>query len=122
MYLAYDEYKDAGGNLLTEKDANKYIQYATDAIDALTFNRIVRIGVDNLTEFQKDKVKRCAFWIAEFFCENEDLVKSYVQSYSINGVTASIGGDNLHCESGVVVPSVAYSILAQTGLCHKGVW
>lgn len=119
MYLTYEEYVEAGGKVLTEDNADEYLQSASDSIDTLTFNRIVKIGFDELTLFQQLKIKRTALLLANFLYENEDIVKSYVDSYSINGVSASIGGKNLHCEGGVVIPATAYNILAQTGLCVR---
>ena len=39
------------GNVLQKENVDKYLQEATEKIDSITFNRIVRIGFDNLNSF-----------------------------------------------------------------------
>lgn len=120
MYLTYEDYVKAGGKLLTEENAEKHLQRASENIDTLTFNRIVGIGFENLTPFQQDLVKRTTFLQAEFLCENEDLTDTYVDSYSINGVSTSFGSKNLRRQDGVLFPATAWCVLEQTGLCRRG--
>lgn len=48
-----DEYK---GTVLTEENAGRYLDMASDVVDQLTFYRIHAILFENLTEFQK---KQC---------------------------------------------------------------
>ena len=49
LYLNVEEYKNRGGKLEIPPYIFETIQ---DIIDDLTFNRIVYIGYDNLTDFQ----------------------------------------------------------------------
>lgn len=119
-YLSVEEYFDNGG--LIEEDIEKYLISASRHIDSLTFNRIVAKGFENLTEFQQETVKTVCFDMANFECENEDLINSVLQSYSINGVSMQFGSSwNIAVVDGVAIRRDAYNLLMQTGLCCRGV-
>lgn len=125
--MAYAPYADATfykdvfeGDLLNEKDLEKRLKKASRHIDVLTFNRIVAIGFDNLTEFQKEIIQETVCELAEFEYENEDLINSVLQSYSLNGVSFSLGNcQNVKIQDGVVILNEQYGILQQTGLCCR---
>jgi hypothetical protein len=54
------------------------LKAASRQIDTLTFNRIVRFGFDNLTEFQQEIIKECVCKQADFLYENADAIDSIV--------------------------------------------
>ena len=119
-YLNVDEYYQNGG--LIEDDIEKYLISASRHIDSLTFNRIVAKGFENLTDFQREIVKTVCFEMANFERENEDLINSVLQSYSINGVSMQFGSSwNIAVVGGVAVRRDTYNLLMQTGLCYRGV-
>ena len=119
-YLSVDEYYENGG--LIEENIEKYLISASRHIDSLTFNRIVAKGFENLTEFQQETVKTVCFDMANFECENEDLINSVLQSYSINGVSMQFGSSwNIAIVNGVAIRRDAYNLLMQTGLCYRGI-
>lgn len=110
-----DEYK---GTVLTEENAGRYLDMASDVVDQLTFYRIHAILFENLTEFQKEIIKSVVCAVADFSCENEDLVESAVSSYSINGVSIGSGiSPSVKLVGGMYIPSLAYQKLLATGLC-----
>lgn len=118
-YLSVDEYYENGG--LIEEDVEKHLISASRHIDSLTFNRIVAKGFENLTEFQQETVKTVCFDMANFECENEDLINSVLQSYSINGVSMQFGNSwNIAIVNGVALRRDTYNLLMQTGLCYRG--
>lgn len=125
--MAYVPYADAAfyedvfeGSVLSETDLEKRLKKASRHIDVLTFNRIVAIGFDNLTEFQKEIIQETVCELAEFEYENEDLINSVLQSYSLNGVSFSLGNSqNVKIQDGVVILNEQYGILQQTGLCCR---
>ena len=118
-YLNVDEYYQNGG--LIEDDIEKYLISASRHIDSLTFNRIVAKGFENLTEFQQETIKTVCFDMANFECENEDLINSVLQSYSINGVSMQFGSSwNIAVVNGVAIRRDTYNLLMQTGLCYRG--
>ena len=119
-YLSEEEYLNNGG--LIEENAEKYLISASRHIDSLTFNRIVAKGFENLTEFQQGIIKTVCFDMANFECENEDLINSVLQSYSINGVSMQFGSSwNIAVVNGVAIRRDTYNLLMQTGLCYRGV-
>ena len=57
-YVDYEYYKDTfQGTVLDESNKHK-LERSSDQIDSLTFNRIRAKGFDNLTDFQKDKIRK----------------------------------------------------------------
>lgn len=118
-YLSEEEYLNNGG--LIEENIEKYLISASRHIDSLTFNRIVAKGFENLTEFQQEIIKTVCFDMANFECENEDLINSVLQSYSINGVSMQFGSSwNIAVVNGVAIRRDTYNLLMQTGLCYRG--
>ena len=125
--MAYTPYVDVNfyentfnGTVLNEEEVEKRLKKASRHVDILTFNRIISVGFDNLTDFQKDIIQEVVCELAEFEYENEDLINSVLQSYSINGVSMSIGNSqNVRIQNGVVILNEQYSILQQTGLCCR---
>lgn len=106
---------------ISDDDIDAAIYDASRHIDSLTFNRIIAIGYDNLTDFQKTILAQVCLKQAEFEYANKSLIDSVVSSYSLNGV--SIGFDaqgwNVHVENGIVMQGSTYELLKQTGLCCR---
>lgn len=117
-YLTADDYFNSyQGSVLSKDEAERVLFVASRHIDTLTFNRIVAIGWDNLTSFQQMHIKEVVCGLAEFEKENEDLICSAFSSYSINGVSMNLASSkNVVMQNGVVIPSMLYSQLEQTGL------
>lgn len=118
-YADEDYYSDVyEGDILDYDVVEKSLRNASRHIDSLTFNRIVGRGFSNLTPFQKEVVREVCCELAEFEYENADLIRSVLQSYSINGVSMSFGSSwNVKVISGVAIRADIYDKLAQTGLC-----
>ena len=115
-YVNITEYKELTNNEIEEK----YLKQASRDIDVLTFNRIVHKGFDNLTEYQKEIIKEVCVEHASFLNENEAMLKTYLASYQINGVSMSFGNSwNVHIDSGVAIDRSLYERLCSTGLCSR---
>ncbi|MGN0464905.1 MAG: hypothetical protein ACI4F9_00980 [Lachnospiraceae bacterium] len=111
------EYK---GELIPEREVEKFLKRASRHIDSLTHNRIVGRGFYSLTPFQQDTVKEVCCMQADFEYENADILESALSGYSINGVSVQFGqSQNLYTQNGVVTSKEIYSLLCQTGLCCK---
>lgn len=107
-------------NKMGEDIKNKYLIKASRDIDVLTFNRILKKGYANLTEFQKDIIQEVCCEHASFLFENESMLKTYISNYSINGVSMSFNESwNLYLESGVAISKSLYERLCSTGLCSR---
>ncbi|MFQ9882771.1 MAG: hypothetical protein ACLRXV_06780 [Clostridium sp.] len=116
-YVTVEEYKK-NYNDIPDDSIEKSLKKASRHIDTLTFNRIQGIGFDNLTEFQKEIIKEVTCELANFEYENEDVITSVLNSYSINGVSMSFGDSwNIKVLKGVAIPTELYETLSQTGLC-----
>lgn len=92
---------------------------AAEHIDTLTFNRIK--DFNSLTEFQRRIIKRVHNRLTDFERENEDILDSQLQSYSLNGVSMSFNNQSVKHICGVVIPSELYSLLVSTGLCYPAI-
>lgn len=116
-YAAVEEYKKNYSDI-PDENIEKNLKKASRHIDTLTFNRIQGIGFDNLAEFQKEIIKEVTCELASFEYENEDVITSVLNSYSINGVSMSFGDSwNIKVLKGVAIPTELYETLSQTGLC-----
>lgn len=92
---------------------------AAEHIDTLTFNRIK--DFNSLTEFQQRIIKRVHNRLTAYERENEDILDSQLQSYSLNGVSMSFGSQGVKNLCGVSIPSELYSLLVSTGLCYPAI-
>jgi len=112
-----NEYK---GEVLPDKELEKYLKQASRHIDSLTYNRIVGRGFLNLTEFQQELIKEVCCEQADFECENKEIFDMILQGYSINGVSMSFGDSwNVKIEKGIPMKRDVYEKLVQTGLCCR---
>lgn len=116
MYLEPSEYS---GNIPAE-ELEKRLRRACRDIDSLTFNRIVKAGFENLTEFQQGLIKEAVELHADFCYDNAELLESPLSAYSINGVSMSFDKSKVVELGGVTTSSETYSLLMQTGLCYRG--
>ena len=111
----YGTYK---GTVIPEESLEKHLRFASRHIDIITYNRIQ--GIESLTEFQQNIVREACCEMAEFEYENAETLNSIVQSYSINGVSATFGdGWNVKIIGGIAVKTDTYRYLCQTGLCCR---
>lgn len=122
-YVDYEYYtKTYGGSIITAVDAPKSLQKASEAVDSLTYCRIVSRGLEGLSGYQKGIVQNVVCALAEWQTENADILTSPYSSYSINGVSATWGaGTGVKKICGVFIPSHLYAELVKTGLCYAGV-
>lgn len=121
MYADYEYYKNTYKGTLEDTDATKALQKASRHIDTLTYNRIVGVGFDNLTEYQQGIIKECACLMADWETDNADYIDSMLSSYSLNGASMSFTGNSASAvvTSGVAVSRDIYSHLQKSGLCTR---
>lgn len=117
-YADVSYYKEEyGGTIITDDELKKNLKKASDHINTLTYNRIVGKGILNLSEYQQHIIKECCCELAEFEYENEDVINSVFQSYSINGVNMNFDSSrNLSIKEGICVRNDIYKKLQSTGL------
>ena len=121
MYADVDYYKNTYKGTLEDADIEKALKKASMHIDTLTYNRIVGIGFENLTEYQQGIIKECVCLMAEWEHENAEYIDSLLSSYSLNGASMSFTGNSASAvvASGVAVSRDIYSHLQKCGLCTR---
>jgi len=111
------------GSKLTPDNVDKYLQEASEKIDSITFNRIVGIGFDNLTKFQKDKIQMAVCYQAEYIFENgfNNENKPDVASYSVLDISVSVDSNKTKTMADKECMSEqAYDLIKKTGLASRG--
>lgn len=119
-YVTPTEYATMGYSAIPTSELVKVLTDASHQIDTLTFNRILAIEFDKLTEFQQNIIKECVCKHADFLYSNADALSSIVDAYSINSVSMKFGtGFGVSMENGMPILKTVYSLLEQTGLCCR---
>lgn len=123
MYLTIEEYRnlssgEISGNL-SEKKLLRNISLAMLKIDELTFNRIQHIGFENLTGFQKEKIKMAVCEQTDYISEN-GYEETQVQSFDVLDISVTMAQDGSSQADRLHVSPVALAFLKQTGLmCRR---
>ena len=119
-YVDETYYKENYLGTLDTEDLAKRLKEASQQVDMLTFNRIRGKGFDNLTSFQQSVIKEVICQHVDFVYENQDMIDSVLQSYSINGVSMTFGQSwNVEVINGVAMKRITYELLKQTGLTRS---
>lgn len=121
-YVDFKYYTDTyHGKIFTDEEKfEEYLRKASRHIDTLTYNRIVAIGFDNLTQFQQKVISEVICLLVDFEYENADMLESILSSYSINGVNMDFANNGKLLKiNNVFIPSDTYSYLEQSGLTCK---
>ena len=115
-YANYDDYVNMELNGLPSPSQ---FELASDAVDALCFGRIRKVGFDQLTEFQQEKVKKAVCLHAKFLLTYGDLLDSPLSSYGINGVSMSFDASKVVTQGGVTTNQAVMQQLRQSGLATR---
>lgn len=91
------------------------LELASSKIDELTFNRIVAVGVDSLTTFQKAKIEKATLLQAQYY-DDYGTDTEAISGFNISGLSMSFNGGG-SIPSGV--SPGAYMLLKQTGLMNR---
>lgn len=124
LYVNKKYYSDEfSGVKLPDDEIEKYLKLAQEKIDSITFNRIVAIGFDNLTEFQKEKIKEAICYQAEYIFENgyNNENNRDISSYSVLDISVSKdnSGSNKTLAERNNMSEMAYDYINKTGLDSK---
>lgn len=122
QYVTYEYYlNEFRGNILKLNEINKYLQEASEKIDSITHNRIVAIGFDNLTDFQKEKIQKAICYQAEYIYNNgfNDENKQDISSYSVLDISVNVenkGNNEKTQAEKECMSEIAYDLIHKTGL------
>lgn len=117
QYVTEDYYSTTfDGTMLPDKDVEKYLKLAQEKIDDITHNRIVSIGFNNLTDFQKDCVSKAICYQAEYYFANGVNSLSSVSSYSVLDITVNVDKTNQTEAQKKDMDEFAYMNVKKSGL------
>lgn len=120
QYVNKEYYIDTfKGSILTENDIDKYLKLAQEKIDDITFNRIVKIGFDNLTDFQRDCVSKAICYQAEYYFANGINSLSGVSSYSVLDVSINVDSTQQTEAQKKDIDEFAYMNIIKSGLASR---
>ena len=109
----FDEFE---GETIPDKDVEKYLKLAQEKIDEVTHNRIVNIGFDNLTDFQKDCISKAICHQAEYYFANGVSSLSNVSSYSVLDISINVDTTNQTEAQKKDIYEFAYMNIKKSGL------
>lgn len=102
---------------ILDDSINGKLERASDQIDTLTYNNITRIGFNNLTEFQKDKVKKAVCIHAKFLDQYGNYIDTPLSGFSAGSVSVSFNAQKIN---GITTTQEVLNYLKQTGLtCRR---
>ena len=108
---------------IPDEDIEKYLELAQEKIDSITYNRIVAIGFDNLTEFQREKISKAICYQADYICTNgyNDEDNRDISSYSVLDISVSVDNSNANKTKAqrLNMSEIAYDLVHKTGLDGK---
>ena len=121
LYITKDYYSNIfkGKEMVRTVDIEKNLKLAQEKIDSITFNRIVRIGFNNLTNFQKEKVSEAICSQAEYIFKNgyNNDENSDITSYNVLDISVSVNDNKKNTLAYKNKMSErAYDLIHQTGL------
>lgn len=121
LYVSPKYYIEEFNGEILKRDIEKYLEQAQQKIDSITFNRIVAIGFDNLTEFQKDRISKAICHQAEYIHTNgyNNEENSDISSYSVLDISVNVQTKDNNSKTKAekeCMSEMAYDYIKQTGL------
>lgn len=120
-YATADDYARYGDGLIPADQLDKALERASDQVDILTYNRIVGIGFDRLTEFQQERVKKAVCQHADFRGRYGDFLDVPFSSYGAGSTSMSFGKGQDSGAGGIQTSSAVLDLLKATGLADRRV-
>ena len=124
LYVSKEYYQETFKGKIPEKEIEKNLKLAQNKIDRITFNRIVGIGFENLTEFQKEKVREAICYQADYNKENgyNNEENSDISSYSVLDISVNVQTKDNNSKTQADregMSEIAYDAIVQTGLTQR---
>lgn len=119
-YVSVEYYLQQFGDKITD-DISSFLEKAQEKIDSITFNRIVAIGFNNLTDFQQEKIKKAICYQAEYIFENgyNNEKKQDISSYDVLDINISVKDKTIDEKTQAereCMSEMAYDLVHATGL------
>lgn len=120
MSYATEEYYSASFNKIPKEEVEKYLNLASEKIDDITFNRIVKKGFDKLTAFQKECVQKAICYQAEYYFDNGISSSiNNVSSYNVLDISISIDKTKETDAQKLEMDELAYMHIKKSGLTTR---
>lgn len=123
LYIDEDYYiNEFQGTAIPNESLEKCLELAQEKIDSITFNRIVKIGFSNLTEFQQEKISKAICYQAEYIYENGYNAENSrnISSYNVLDISVSVDNSKKSSAESLYMSEIAYDLLLKTGLmCRR---
>ena len=119
LYVDEEYYSDTfEGAKIPDDDIKRYLELAQEKIDSITYNRIVGIGFNNLTEFQKEKISKAICYQAEYIFENgfNNENNGNIASYSVLDISVNVDASKRTQAQKLNMSEIAYDLIHKTGL------
>lgn len=118
-YVDFDFYKYTHLGELNEVDFLKLSDEAQEKIDEITFNRIVKIGFERLTQFQQEKIRKAMCYQIDYISKNGNDDSDDISSYSVLDISVTVDKTSKKEADKINMSSIAYSYLKKTGLTNR---
>lgn len=106
----------------TDEDLLRLLNIASRKIDSVTFNRVVGIGFENLTDYQRERLRQACCFQADFMAENGfDGGNVEVSGYSVADIRVSLNNNAVSKAQRGRFSQIAYELLELSGLMCRGV-
>lgn len=115
---AVDYERYGNGSVPTDK-LDKFLEQASDEIDILTYSRIIGRGIDNLTQFQRDRVIKAVCQHADFRFQYGGFLDVPFSAFGAGSISMSFGKDQDSSSGGVQTSSAVLNLLRATGLMDR---
>lgn len=120
QYITKEYYTDIfKGTAVPSEEVEKYLELAEEKINDITFNRIVKIGFNNLTSFQQENIQKAICKQAEYYFENGINSFSSVSSYSVLDITVNVDNSSKTEAQKAGMCEFAYMYINKTGLASR---
>lgn len=116
-YATTDDYAKYGDDQIPVDKLKKALMKASDQIDSLTYNRIIAIGFDNLTQFQQTNVKKAVCEQADFVHKYGDYLDMPIQGYGAGSISMSF--KSVEGGGGIKTNDAVINLLMPTGLADR---
>lgn len=115
-YITKEDYEKYWDLQADNNSFQKNLILAKEKIDCVTHNRIVAIGFENLTDFQKEKIKLAMCHQIAFIEENGTETDN-VSGYSVLDISVNVDKTTQTKAQKLHMSSFALDQLQKTGLC-----
>jgi hypothetical protein len=116
-YVDAEYYKSTyGGTVIPDPELTRHLDKASDQIDSMTYNRILAVGIESLTAFQQERVKKAVCTHADFIYQYGSYLDMPVTGYSAGSISMSFKSVEA---GGIKTSEDVTGLLKPTGLMDR---